>query len=658
LTLRFAADFSTQNLSWAANWTSSNIQATYPDPILLNSSMTGDLNCGLSYHDFYDSGNATGMYANNENNIQTFCNPDPTKAIRLSFQPNPTAAQQLSLSSRVTGNDYLYLYNGADTTANLVGLFTGGSATAPQPGTFVSSGACLTVKMNSDATSVGNGWIARLYCSDPPTNLGVVEVGGVEGTKPFTDLGGTTSNYANNENYIVTYCPHATAPSSEVVWAEFSSNVGLESNWDYLYVFDGTDTETARLICAYTGSAVNNNTLETIKASIENSTGCLTFQFFSDGATTASGWSANIYTGAARLAYGAEDCSNATFVGQTGKDYAGSTSLATGSPGSNDPALNISIGSLPECSGANTITRLENSIWYRFITPDALCIPSSFNIDLNNISCSGEGTGGSGIQFVLYEVDNCQSGATWPAPIYCADKLVNGSSVDIKNILKPSQNYYLMVDGFAGQNCNLDLRFSVTTNGNPNSCFLPLDLLSFAGQKQESTNLLRWSTANEENVFGFFVQCRNPISHTFEEIGFVPSINQTGQTMGNYIFEDANYTRNAVNYYRLRQVDNDGLQSYSPTISIDRRSSQEELLLKVYPNPSDDELYFSLQSEKAQKYQLIVYDATGRKILVQNASMPQGYWKEKLNTSSFSAGMYWYQLSFGLHTLTGKFKKL
>ena len=79
--------------------------------------------------------------------------------------------------------------------------------------------------------------------------------------------------------------------------------MGIENSWDYLYVFDGADTENSRLICAYTGNASNKNTLKTIKASVENTSGCLTFQFFSDGATTADGWHANVYTAAPRLEY-------------------------------------------------------------------------------------------------------------------------------------------------------------------------------------------------------------------------------------------------------------------------------------------------------------------------------------------------------------------
>lgn len=657
LTIRFTSDNATQNAGWEANWTCVSSLPTYPNPVLLDSSMIGHLNCGIAFHDYYDSGNTTGFYSNGENHIQTFCNPDTTKAIRLSFRPNPTAAQQLDISSTTDGNDYLYFYNGADTTANLIGVYTGASSNAPQPGTFVSSGACLTVKMESNGNFVGDGWIARLYCADPPSNLGTVEVGGSEGTKTFADLGGNAANYNNNENYTVTYCPHSSAPSGEVVWAEFINTAGLEQSWDYLYVFDGTNTDQSRLICAYTGNGSNQNTLTTIKASVENASGCLTFQFFSDGATTAAGWEANVFTGVARLPFGGENCTNATLINQTGKDYAGSNAISTGMPGNSDPSLDIALASLPECSGTNTITRLENTVWYRFITPDTLCIPTSMHIRINNISCQGEGNNGSGVQFVLYESNNCFSGNNWPTPIYCADKLTSGDSVDVANLLQPNQSYYIMIDGFTGQHCNFDLRFDVTTMGDPNSCVLPLELLGFWGKAFPNKNQLTWETAHEDNVFGFHIQRTRLNSTDFEDIGFIPSNPSTMQQGGHYLFDDPHYFRNQVNYYRLRQVDNDGLQSFSPIVSIDRRQNQQEVPIKVYPNPAKAWITFALNNPEERPYQLEIFDLTGRLLHHQEGLMAAGYWTEQLNTTMLAAGTYAYRLQIGIQSSVGKFEK-
>ncbi|MCP4439585.1 MAG: T9SS type A sorting domain-containing protein [Aureispira sp.] len=469
LTLLFTSDGATTSPGWSAVYDCGLPNNVYQDTILMAATNQQYLNCGLAYHTFFDSGGPTGSYGNNESATQTFCSTDTTQAIRLSFRPNPTSNEQLKLSSTTIGNDYLYIYNGASSNDNLVGVYTGSTSTAPQPGTFVSSGHCLTVKMESDATDISTGWHARLYCVAPPTNNGTTLVGGTVGNQTFTDLGGASANYGNNESYTKTYCPDASTPNNEVVWAAFDSLVAIESNWDYLYVFDGDDTEQSRLICAYTGDTSNTNTLGTIKASTANTSGCLTFQFFSDGADNTEGWEATMTTGPARLAYGSDICSDATFIGTENAVYAGSTTLATGTPGSNDPALNISIASLPECSGSNTITRLENTVWYTFRTIDTFCIANQIAVKLNNISCQSISTAGSGVQFVLYEVGACQNGVSWGNPIYCADKLTNGDSVVITSLLQPSTTYYIMIDGFTGQHCNFDIWME---NQDSNSCII------------------------------------------------------------------------------------------------------------------------------------------------------------------------------------------
>jgi hypothetical protein len=433
--------------------------------------MTANLNCGIGYHLFYDSGGSAGLYGNNENYAMTFCNPDTTQAVRLSFRPNPAATQQLSLSSTTTGNDYLYIYNGANTNANLVGVYTGASAASPQPGSFISSGGCVTVKMESDNATNTAGWIARLYCSARPTVQSTIFVGGSEGNKTFRDSGGAGGNYGNNENYVVTYRPHASAPVGQVIWADFSAlPVGLEYNWDYLYVYDGANTN-ARLIAVYTGDSSNSNNLGIIKASAANSSGALTFQFFSDGATPASGWDALITTGAARLAYGTDDCANATAITEMNATYAGSTMTATGRPSNADPSLSIALASLPQCSGVNAITRLENTVWYRFETPAELCNSDYINIRLDNISCQSQVANGSGVQFVLYEHTSCQTAAAWGTPLFCADKLLNGDTVNIAPYLLPGRSYYIMMDGFAGQHCNFDLKMEAVGT-NPNGCIV------------------------------------------------------------------------------------------------------------------------------------------------------------------------------------------
>ena len=479
LTLWFDADNATTSPGWELIY-NCNLPATVlPDSVLIGSTANTELNCGNSYHWLFDSGGAGFNYSDNENLTQTFCNTDSSKVVRISFRPNPSNDTQIKLSSTTIGNDYIYIYNGPDTTANLVGVYTGTTDAAPQPGTYVSTDQCLTVQMKTDASSNNSGFKARVYCAEAPLTNPVQYVGGSAGSLVFTDDGGLVGDYSNDQNYLMTYCPDVSVSAASVVWAEFAPNTGLERNWDYLYVFDGPDTDNSRLMAVYTGDSVNLNTLGTIKASKSNTSGCLTFQFFSDGAVAAAGWQAQMTTGEARLDYAADDCATATLIDVENVSYAGSTMLATGQPNGNDPSLNISLASLPECSGANAITRLENSVWFTFTTVDTFCLVDQVAVRLDNISCQSISGNGSGVQFVLYEVSSCQSGALWGQPLYCADKLLSGDSVVITSLLQPSTSYYILLDGFSGQHCNFDLRLE---NKDSTNCSI------ITGVKQQQVN--------------------------------------------------------------------------------------------------------------------------------------------------------------------------
>jgi len=97
-------------------------------------------------------------------------------------------------------------------------------------------------------------------------------------TGTFTDPGGA-GNYADRERRRYRISP-AGARTVTVNFTAFN----LENNYDFLRVYDGQNY-TANLIGTYTGT--------TLPPTISGNTGHLYFEFDSDCATTAPGWSAN-----------------------------------------------------------------------------------------------------------------------------------------------------------------------------------------------------------------------------------------------------------------------------------------------------------------------------------------------------------------------------
>jgi hypothetical protein len=101
----------------------------------------------------------------------------------------------------------------------------------------------------------------------------------------FTDTGGPLGNYSNLESWVRTMTPNNPGLKINVNFSSFN----LETNWDYLYIYDGP-TEFYPEITG--GGLTGNGNLFAFTSS--STEGSLTFRFYSDQGTTAPGWSALI----------------------------------------------------------------------------------------------------------------------------------------------------------------------------------------------------------------------------------------------------------------------------------------------------------------------------------------------------------------------------
>ena len=84
-------------------------------------------------------------------------------------------------------------------------------------------------------TSITFFFITSLLTAQIVTNNGADFDTAQELLDILTDNGGSGGNYSNNQNYTVTYCPDASAPAGEVVWADFTANSEIESGWDMIF---------------------------------------------------------------------------------------------------------------------------------------------------------------------------------------------------------------------------------------------------------------------------------------------------------------------------------------------------------------------------------------------------------------------------------------
>jgi len=100
----------------------------------------------------------------------------------------------------------------------------------------------------------------------------------------FTDSGGQTGNYGDNETVIKTFYP-TTGNSLTMTFTEFS----LEQGYDFMYVYNGPSTSSPLFS---NGDALTGNALPGTFTSTHSS-GAITVRFVSDPAENHSGWKAN-----------------------------------------------------------------------------------------------------------------------------------------------------------------------------------------------------------------------------------------------------------------------------------------------------------------------------------------------------------------------------
>jgi len=94
---------------------------------------------------------------------------------------------------------------------------------------------------------------------------------------------------------------------------------------------------------------------------------------------------------------------------------------------------------------------------------------------------------------------------------------------------------------------------------------LPIKLLYFTADNVNGKLNLLWSTAVEINNLGFVIERSSDLS-LWKNIGFVEG-NGYSDFMINYLFVD-NEPINGVNYYRLKQIDNNNNYEIHNTIAV------------------------------------------------------------------------------------------
>jgi gliding motility-associated-like protein len=552
---------------------------------------------------FVDSGGASGSYSNNENITTVICPTNPGELVTVTFTSfstennwdflriydgNSTAATLLGTFTGATlppsftstaANGCLtfnFTSDGSVTSAGWTANITCAPApTCPRPTNVIVSGANSTsasvswvdvagasqweiIWLPAGSPAPGPGATPNAVTSSNPylitgltsaTNYVVyiraVCVAGVDvsawtagtpfSTTPnycsgdaFTDPGGPTGQYGNNANVTTTICPENPGDVVMVIFNSFD----LENNFDNLRIYDGNSTA-APLIGTYTGTNLPPQVIAS------SASGCLTFNFTSDGSVVRNGWNASVICGPppactqpTNLTVTSITSSGAT-IGWT-ETNPGVTSwqvvvqpAGTGYPNASSTVINVTTNPytitglnpnlsyeyyvLSDCGATDGLSFWSGPVRFNTLfagcngsTPagnECVVAPPVCNLDgycgntsgtytdnswgaLDTAFCGsiennsfltfqaastsislavnvGNCTNGSGIQFMIFSTSACGSGAV--TNLGCFGNMAPGLNNLTFNGLIPGQNYFLMIDGFAGAIC--DYSVTVTSGG-------------------------------------------------------------------------------------------------------------------------------------------------------------------------------------------------
>jgi hypothetical protein len=169
---------------------------------------------------------------------------------------------------------------------------------------------------------------------------------------------------------------------------------------------------------------------------------------------------------------------------------------------------------------------------------------------------------------------------------------------------------------------------------------LATELLDFEGHLVNGRVALDWTTSSEESLYGFDVE-KSTDGISFSKLAFVPAMGRS-TSKKTYYFQDPGIPA-AINYYRLRQVNQDNGYQYSKIILV--RSA--EGAFRVLNNPFTSTLDLQFEKVPQGPVSIRLSDMTGRQLFRSERSV-SGTSRMTLDLSGYSIarGVYLLEVDY------------
>ena len=200
--------------------------------------------------------------------------------------------------------------------------------------------------------------------------------------------------------------------------------------------------------------------------------------------------------------------------------------------------------------------------------------------------------------------------------------------------------YILYINNYSISSTSFNLSWNLTNGASLNCSTLPVKIANLSGQKTETGNLITWETSSEDNSNTFEVQ-RSLETLKFETIKTLKAAGHSQQSLKYSHLDES--CRNKGYYYRLKETDINGIETFSNIIYID--SENDVNLTRVYPVPAHDLISVDIESRLENDVMIEVVNSIGNSVYSRHQLINQGNNTVMVDVSDLSAGMYFVRIT-------------
>jgi hypothetical protein len=155
---------------------------------------------------------------------------------------------------------------------------------------------------------------------------------------------------------------------------------------------------------------------------------------------------------------------------------------------------------------------------------------------------------------------------------------------------------------------------------------LPVQLTSFIGKTTSTGVALTWETASEQHNDHFVVERADNSPDSFQALSLVKG---AGTSARSHQYQYVDATPGGLRYYRLRQVDTDGKESFSPVVAV----KAELTALVAYPSIATETLTIAGTSNS----HLGIFDQMGQQVQIADLAATQS---PQVDVRGLPSGVY------------------